>query len=113
MFQAVLLQVGATLIAAAIAGVVAGSQSAVSAALGGAAYFLPNLLFALLLRALALKGAVSRASAFLIGELVKIGLAIALLAAIHFMYSDVSWPALLCGLIVALQMNLFALLLKT
>ena len=113
MFRAVLLQIGATLITAAIAGLFVGTHGALSAALGGAACFIPNLLFVYYLRAIALKGAASCAATFFVGEFVKLALVVAALAAIHLLYSDVHWAWLLTGVIVTLQMNLFALLLKT
>lgn len=113
MFKAVLLQASATLVAILLAGLLAGEHGAVSAALGGAAIFLPNLLFALRLAAVSrLKGAAHPAT-FLIGELVKVALTLALLIAASQLYSGLHWLSLLAGLFLALQSNLFALLMKT
>ena len=115
MLKIVLLQAAAILVVAAIAGLLAGSDGARSAmmsvAAGGAAYFLPNLLFVLRLRfAIAMRQA--GAVGFLVGEAVKLAAVIALLFVLPRMM-EVNWPALIAGLFAVLFVNLFALLLKT
>lgn len=113
MFKAVLLQISATLVAVLLAVVFVGPHGGMSAALGGAAIFLPNLLFAMRLYAVSrLKGAAHPAT-FLIGELVKVTLTLVLLIVIAQLYRDLHWLSLLGGLFLALQSNLFALLMKT
>lgn len=115
MFKILLLQAAVILAVAAIAGLLAGSggarSAAVSALAGGAAYFLPNLLFVLRLR-LATATRQAGAAGFLIGEAVKLSAVIALLLFLPRMI-DVNWPALIAGLFAVLFVNLFALLLKT
>lgn len=115
MFKTLLLQVAVILAVAAIAGLLAGSGGASSAGLsalaGGAAYFLPNLLFVLRLR-LSIATRQAGAAGFLIGEAVKLSAVIALLLFLPRLI-DVNWPALLAGLFAVLFVNLFALLLKT
>ncbi|MEW5890587.1 MAG: ATP synthase subunit I [Pseudomonadota bacterium] len=108
MFRAVILQIGATLVTAAIAGLLAGPHGAVSAALGGAACFLPNLLFALRLSAASKKPGGAPPAAFFVGEFIKIAATIVLLAMAAILYRDLQWLALLAGLIVALKANLLA-----
>lgn len=111
MLKALLLQAVAILAVAAVAGLLAGSRGALSALAGGAAYFLPNLLFALRLQ-VAIATRQAGAAGFLIGEAVKLSAVIALLVWLPRMI-DVNWPALIAGLFVVLFVNLFALLLKT
>ncbi|MDP2196921.1 MAG: ATP synthase subunit I [Rhodocyclaceae bacterium] len=115
MFKTLLLQAAAILAVAAVAGLLAGSGGARSAGLsalaGGAAYFLPNLLFVLRLR-LSIATRQAGAAGFLIGEAVKLSAVIALLLFLPRLI-DVNWPALIAGLFAVLFVNLFALLLKT
>lgn len=111
MFKTVLLQVAMTLVVAGLAGLWVGSRGAVSAALGGLAYLLPNLLFVVRLRSAASRGQASAAT-FFVGELVKVLATILILAAAQRFY-DVHWLAMLVGLFAALKANLFAFLLKT
>lgn len=111
MFRIVLLQLAATLVVAVVAGLWVGPRGAVSAALGGAAYILPNLLFVVRLAAASKRGQASTAT-FFVGELVKILATIVILAAAQRFY-DVHWLAMLVGLFAALKANLFAFLLKT
>lgn len=114
MLKTLLFQAAAILAVAAIAGMLAGSAGAQSALAGGAAYFLPNLLFVLRLRLALATSATRQPSAvgFLIGEAVKLSAVIALLVILPRMI-EVNWPALIAGLSVVLFVNLFALLLKT
>lgn len=114
MFKTLLLQAVVILAVAAVAGLLAGSSGALSALAGGAAYFLPNLLFVLRLRLAMATSATQQAGAagFLIGEAVKLSAVIALLLFLPRLI-DVNWPALIAGLFAVLFVNLFALLLKT
>ena len=113
MYKAVFLQVSATILATLIAGTILGMRGALSAALGGAACFLPNLLFALRLNALSARPAASYPVAFFVGEIVKVASTLGLLAAAQFLYPDVHWLTLLIGFVVTLKANLFAFLVKT
>jgi ATP synthase protein I len=112
MFRAVLLQVAATVLAAAIAGLLAGRHGAVSAALGGASVALPNSLFALRLFVEGRKPGEASAAVFFVGEFMKVAATIALLAAAASLYREMHWLALIAGLVVALKANLLALLSK-
>ena len=113
MFKAVFLQIGATILAAIVAGAIIGVRGALSAALGGAACVLPNLLFALRLNAVSKRPAASYPLAFFVGEFLKIASTVGLLATVRFVYPDVHWLALFLGFVVALKANLFAFLVKT
>jgi ATP synthase protein I len=113
MYKAVFLQVGATILAAMIAGAIVGVRGALSAALGGAACILPNLLFALRLHALSARPAASYPVVFFVGEFMKIATTVGLLAAVQFVYPDVHWLTLFTGFVMALMANLFAFLVKT
>lgn len=110
MFLAVGLQIAAMLLLVPIAGFSFGAESAASLMLGGAAAIIPNGLFALRLWLQKGRSPESYPAVFLIGEFVKIGLTIALLAAVVRWVEPIRWLALLTGLIVALKMPLFALL---
>lgn len=114
MLKVLLLQVTAALAVAALAGLLQGSKAALSALAGGAAYFLPNLMFVLRLRLAMVTSATQQAGAvgFLVGEAVKLSAVIALLFFLPRMI-EVQWPALIAGLFAVLFVNLFALLLKT
>lgn len=109
MFRAILLQVGAAIITAVAAGLLVGVRGSISAALGGAVCVLPNLVFALRLRLVANRPRASFSANFLLGELVKMFVTVALLIVVARVYADVHWPSLLLGLALALQAMLFAL----
>jgi ATP synthase protein I len=111
MLKTLLLQVVAILAVAALAALLAGSRGALSALAGGAAYFLPNLLFVLRLR-LAMATRQAGPVGFLVGEAVKLVAVIVLLVFLPRIM-EVNWPALIAGLFAVLFVNLFALLLKT
>lgn len=109
MFRAILLQVGAVIIAALAAGLLVGAQGAVSALLGGAVCVLPNLLFAWRLKLVANRPGASFSVNFLLGELVKMAATVGLLIIVAHEYAGLHWPSLLIGLALALQAMLFAL----
>lgn len=109
MFRAILLQVGAAIITAVVAGLLVGARGGISAALGGAVCVLPNLLFALRLKLVANRPRASFPANFLFGELVKMFVTVGLLVFVARVYADVHWPSLLVGLALALQAMLFAL----
>lgn len=110
MLKTLLFQAAGILAVAAVAGLLAGANAALSALAGGAAYFLPNLLFFFRLR-LAVTARRADAAGFLIGEAVKLSAVIALLLMLPRLI-EVNWPALVAGLFAVLFVNLFALLLK-
>lgn len=105
MFKAVGFQLGATVVAAVIAALAFGLRGAVSAALGGAACFIPNLVFALRLKALSYRVGASSGYVFMVGEMVKLVSIVGLLVAAPYLYRDLHWGAMIIGVILALQAN--------
>lgn len=107
----VMVQAGAGLLVASLAGLVVGTEAAVWSALYGAAVVvLPSALLARgITRA---RGVEVRAAAlnFMFWELVKMGVAVAMLAASAWLVPGLSWPALLVAMLVCLKMNWLALL---
>jgi ATP synthase protein I len=110
MFRIVGFQVLATLAVALIAWPVGGGAAAISALLGGAACFVPNGLFALRLTLAARRPQGTSVAIFFVGEFVKLGSTVALLALIVWAYKDVVWLALIIAIIAALKSYLLALL---
>lgn len=88
----------------AVSWLVAGTYAALSALVGGAAYFVPNALFALRL----LMGLVGASEAspftFFIGEAFKLGSAVVVLGLVAWQGQGwLVWPALLFGLLCVLK----------
>jgi ATP synthase protein I len=108
--MAVLLQIGSVLVLALGAALVSGWSSAWYVVLGGTAAIVPNGLFALRLALQRGRSPESYPVVFFLGQFAKIGLTVALLAAIHRWLGPLQWLPLLLGLIVALKAPLFALL---
>jgi ATP synthase protein I len=102
MFHLVLLQLLTTIVAALIAGMLAGMPALISALLGGLCCVVPNALFALRLFASAQKGTANPVT-FFIGELIKIALTLAAMAAVVWWYRDLNWLAMIAAFIVALK----------
>lgn len=112
MFRIVLLQILMTAVVALASGLIGGPHAALSAALGGAACFIPNGLFALKLAAAARRPQGTDAAVFLAGEFVKVVATIALLALIVASYRNLVWLALLVSIIAVLKSYVLALLIK-
>ena len=110
MFAAVALQFAAAVFGALLTGFVYGWASARFFLLGGAAALIPNGLFALRLALHRHRRPESYPAVFFLGEFVKIGLTVALLALVAKVVPEVRWLPLLIGFIVVLKVPLFALL---
>ncbi len=110
MFAAVGLQVASILLLGLVAAGVSDWTSAWFFVLGGAAAVIPNALFALRLAMNRGRSPESYPVVFFLGEFVKIGLTLGLLAWIMHWQTEVRWLPLILGLIVALKAPLFALL---
>ncbi len=108
MFRIIGLQVLATAIVALVALPLGGWAAAVSALLGGAACFVPNGLFAWRLHVAGRGPRQDGAVTFFVGEFVKVGSTIGLLALIAWAYRDVVWLALIVAVIAALKSYLIA-----
>jgi ATP synthase protein I len=103
MFRVIFLQVLIIIITTIVAGLIIGIRGVVSAAIGGAVYILPNLLFAWRLKSIAFRRGASYTINFFLGELVKIVLIFVLLALTIKFYADLHWPSMLIGLALASQ----------
>lgn len=105
------VQAVAGLVVATLAWLLVGSVSTVWSALYGAAVVvLPS---ALLARGITRgQGVEARAAAlnFMLWELMKMGVAVAMLAASAWIVPGLSWPALLVAMLVCMKMNWLALL---
>lgn len=109
-WRVVVAQCFVGLLVSGVAWWVSGQVAAVSAAYGALAVIVPAALFA--------RGLTSRVSSlnagaavfgFFLWEMVKIGLTVALLVAAPRMVSDLSWPAMLVGLVVTMKVYWIAL----
>ncbi len=98
------------LLVVGVAWLVSGRGAAVSAAYGALTVIVPAALFA---RGLTSRAALSSMGAavfgFFVWEFVKIGITVAMLAAAPHMVSNLSWPALLVGLVVTMKVYWVAL----
>ena len=103
MFAAVGSQVAAVTLLAMLAGMGFGWTSARDLALGGIAAIVPNGLFALRLVLHRKRTPESYPVVFFLGEFLKIGLTVGLLALVVRHVADLQWLALLIGLIAALK----------
>ena len=108
MFKAILLQLGAATITAIAAGLIVGTRGLVSVGLAAIACILPNLFFAIRLSMMARRPGASYAANFFIGEFLKIGATIGLLAIAIKGYPEMHWPSLLIGFAIVLQAGFIA-----
>jgi ATP synthase protein I len=112
MFAAVGLQAASLILLGVFTGLVFDWTSAWFFALGGLAALVPNALFAFRLAMHRGRSPESYPVIFFLGEFVKIGLTIGLLAVVVQTVADLQWLPLVLGLIVSLKAPLFALLLS-
>jgi ATP synthase protein I len=103
MILAVGLQVAVVAVLALLAGAIWGKGVALSLAYGGGAAIVPNALFAIRLAIHRGRSPESYPAVFFIGEIVKIGLTVALLVWAATSMPQLRWPPLLAGLIAALH----------
>ncbi len=108
MLRAIYLQFGAALITAIGAGVIVGTRGLVSVGLASIACILPNLFFAVRLTMLSHRPGASYAANFFVGEFLKIGATIGLLAIAIKGYPEVHWPSLLIGFAIVLHAGFIA-----
>ena len=116
MFRIVAVQCIASLVVAASAAAIAGSQAAWTALLGGLACALPNGLFALHLTYLGrlrqqpgARAGSAGVLTVLIGELSKLALTIGLLALLVLGFRGIVWPALIVSVGAVLLIQPLAL----
>ncbi len=103
MLPVVLMQFATTVITSLLAGLIAGMPAFTSALLGGLCCVVPNGLFALRLYMAARTTESVSPTTFFVGEFVKIGLTIALLAAVVLLYRDLNVLALIAAFVVVLK----------
>ena len=103
MFAAVGLQFAVILVLGLVAGLVSGWPGAKALVLGGLVAALPSALFALRLSMHRGRSPESYPVVFFIGEFVKVGLVLALLAAIVRWQPEIRWLPLIIGLVAALK----------
>jgi len=113
MHKAVLLQLTATFLAAALAGALFGVHGFFSAMCGGLAYVLPSVFFAWRLWLMSWRGGHAKVVAFMAGELARLLLTASLLILAVMLYKDLHWGAFLIGLVLSVKANLFAFLVKS
>lgn len=114
MFRVIRLQLIAITIAVVLAGLLAGGRGSISAAIGGGAVVLPNILFALRLKAAsASRAVVAKARLFIVYEFLKLALVVVLLAVAITQYADLNWPSMLLSMAITLQVNFLALAKRT
>lgn len=106
--------VAAQVVAGVLCGVLAWvltrrSEVVVSALYGAAATVIPSALLARGMTRRSLNAATA-AVGFLFWEMVKIGVAVAMLALAPTIVAQLSWPALLAAMLVCIKVNWFALL---
>lgn len=109
MKKVIFLQLGAMSLAVLATGVLVGTQGAVSAGLAGLASFLPNLWFALRLKAAAKNGSAFPVARFFIGEFIKVAVTVGLLIIVVKTFAGLHWPSFLIGMAAVLQANFLAL----
>lgn len=113
MRRIIIMQLIVTVIAAAIAGLLGGTNALLSAVLGGVCCVLPNGFFAWRLYMSERKPGGATPVTFFIGEFMKIGMTLALMAAVIGLYRDVNWLAFLASFIVVLKSYLILLFTRT
>jgi F0F1-type ATP synthase assembly protein I len=107
---AIALQWAVVMVLAMAAWLLGGAQSAKSLLYGGGAVALPNTIFAFWLTVRVIRKGSAGAGAMLGGEMLKLGLTIALLAIVVSKWKpELDWLALIVGLIGALKAQWLAL----
>ena len=108
MLKAIFWQIGAALITAVGAGAVVGTHGLISVGMAALAAIVPNLLFAVRLMLVSNRPGASYAANFFIGEFLKIGATIGLLAIAVKGYPEMHWPSLLIGFAIVLHAGFLA-----
>ena len=105
MMRVALAQYALVAVVAALFAVFAGQNAAVSALLGGLSYALPTTMYAMLLKLIRrnIRHATLNAMAVLVGEFVKILIALLLMLLSAQVCENLNWPAFLVSLIAVVR----------
>ena len=109
MARIVLLQFAVAFIVALAALLLSGFSAGLSALFGGISCALPNAFFAFRLFVSTKKPGGANPASFFVGEFIKIGLTLALLAAVVLFYQDLNWLAFLTSFILVMKSYLILL----
>lgn len=110
-WRVIAAQAAVGLVIAALIGWFAGSGGALWSALyGAAAVVVPGALLARGVTGHPVRNPGAAVFGFLFWEMVKVGVAVAMLVAAPRVVRDLSWPALLVTMVVCVKVNWFALL---
>ena len=109
-WRVVAVQLAAGVVCVIVAWAIGGQRTAASALYGVASVVLPQALLARGLSRDARGNPVVAAFGFMVWELAKIGLAVAMLATFTRVVAQPSWPALLAAMVVCMKTSWFALL---
>ena len=109
-WRVIAVQMAAGAVCVLVAGLMGGQRAGVSALYGAAAVVLPQAVLARGLTRGANGGPVAAAFGFMVWELAKIGLAVAMLVAFAKVVAQPSWPALLATMVVCMKTSWLALL---
>jgi ATP synthase protein I len=112
MHKVVFLQFAFALLAGVASWFLWGTAGALSALLGGAACALPTAMFAWRLNMGLRRGTGTHPVSFLIGEAVKVAGTIGILVAVRLLFPEAHWGAVVLGLMLTLQANFLAFLVK-
>ena len=112
-WRVVLWMLIATAVIGAIGMIASGASSALSAAYGSLAVALPAAVLARgMTSQLSRMNATAGVLAFMLWEMVKIGLSVGMLILAPSLIADLSWPALLVGLILTMKVYFVAAIIK-
>lgn len=111
--QIILAQTAILLVVVLLAGLIGGWGSMWSAFAGGMIYLIPSALVVMQMLMRLYAGANASVGSFFIGEAIKIGGSIALMALlVKFAGDAIVWPALLIGLVAVLKAYVLLIIFK-
>lgn len=109
MLRIILLQFVVAIVIALASLFIFDLHAGISAILGGLSCAIPNAFFALRLYANSKKGTESNPMNFFVGEFIKIGLTLTLLAVVVVFYQELNWMAFIASFILVLKSYLILL----
>lgn len=109
MARIIQLQILTTVLIALVAALIGDKAAGISALLGGLSCALPNALFAGRLHMSSKKPDGPSPVTFFVWEFVKVGLTLASLTAVAWLYHDINWVAFVVSIVVVLKSYIFLL----